>query len=195
MSSGTPRWRLRVAAILAIALCSAYVSVVTGHRLDHGSSSWHGTDAESRTEESRTEMRFVFGPGRQATFGVSIRNRGRWPVTITGINDGPGDQQVFKVVRLAMNHVDNPGAVVLDPAAAVPFRSVSVAAGTELPVFVTITMPDVQMAPGSGLFFEHLVVDYEVLGLPRQQRVPMGFRVLVHSANGYVPPDRARPAR
>ncbi|GHJ56876.1 hypothetical protein Nm8I071_61830 [Nonomuraea sp. TT08I-71] len=108
-------------------------------------------------------------------------------MTITGINEGPADQQVFKVARLAVNPADKAIAVVFDPAAAAPFRSIRVAAGLELPVFVTITIPDVEMAPGSGLFFDDLAVDYEVLGLPRHQRVPMGFRLLVHSANGYVP--------
>ena len=76
---------------------------------------------------------------------------------------------------------------MFDPAAAAPFRSISVGAGMELPVFVTITMPDVEMAPGSGLYFEDLAVDYDVLGLPRHQRVPMGFRLFVHSPDGYVP--------
>lgn len=132
-------------------------------------------------------MRFAFSPGRQATFGTSIRNPGPWPVTITGINDGPTDQQVFTIARLAVNHAEKATAVVFDPAAAVPFRSIRVAAGMELPVLITITMPDVEMASGSGLFFEDLVVDYEVLGLPRHQRVPMGFRLMVHSANGHKP--------
>ncbi|MGC4757938.1 hypothetical protein [Micromonospora trifolii] len=108
-------------------------------------------------------------------------------MTITSINDGPADQQIFKIARLSVNHAENATAVVFDPAAAVPFRSIRVAAGMELPVFITITMPDVEMASGSGLFFEDLVVDYEVLGLSHHQRVPMGFRLVVHSANGYVP--------
>ncbi|RQW88934.1 hypothetical protein [Micromonospora globispora] len=185
----TRRRRLLIVATLAAALCAGYLSAIISHRLDHGSSWWHGADAESRTEGQRTEVRFAFNPGRQVTFGASIRNPGPWPVTITDIavNDGPADQHVFKIARLAVNHADEATAVVFDLAAAAPFRSNRVAAGAELPVFVTITIPDVEMAPGSGLFFDDLAVDYEVLGLPRHQRVPMGFRLLVHSANGYVP--------
>ncbi|WP_319463468.1 hypothetical protein [Micromonospora sp. RTP1Z1] len=180
----TRRRRLLVAAALAVALCTGYLSATIGHRLDHGSSWWHGADAESRTEGSRTEVRFAFNPGGQVTFGASIRNPGPWPVTITGIavDDGP-----VKIARLAVNHADEATAVVFDPAAAAPFHSIRVGAGMELPVFVTITIPDVEVAPGSGLFFDDLAVDYDVLGLPRQQRVPMGFRLLVLSANGYVP--------
>ncbi|GHJ47430.1 hypothetical protein Cs7R123_47720 [Catellatospora sp. TT07R-123] len=185
----TRRRRLLVAATLAVALCAGYLSATIGHRLDHGGSWWHGTDAQSRTEGPRTELRFAFIPGTEVTFGASIRNPGPWPVTITGVtvNDGPADQHVFKILRLAVNHADKATAVVFDPAAAEPLRSVRVAAGEELPVFVTIMIPDVEMAPGSGLFLDDLAVDYEVLGLPRHQRVPMGFRLSVHSANGYVP--------
>ncbi|MFG2169138.1 hypothetical protein [Micromonospora chersina] len=175
--------------MLAIALCAGYLSASIGHRLDHGSSWWHGADAESRTEGPRTEVRFAFNPGRQVTFGVSIRNPGPWPVTITGIA-GEGrqaDHHVFKIARLAANPADKATAVGFDPAAAAPFRSIRVAAGMELPVFVTITIPDVEMAPGSALGFDDLAVDYDVLGLPRHQRVPMGFRLLIHSASGYVP--------
>ncbi|MGA3538103.1 hypothetical protein ACK8GE_02215 [Micromonosporaceae bacterium DT194] len=184
------RWRLLVAATLAVALCTGYLSATLGHRLDHGSSWWHGADAESRTEGPRTELRFAFNPGRQITFGASIRNPGPSPVTITGIavDDGPADQHVFKVARLAANPaVDDSTAVVFYPATAAPFGSIRVGAGMELPVFVTITIPDVEQAPGAGLFFDDLAVDYDVLGLPRHQRVPMGFRLLVHSASGYVP--------
>ncbi|WP_405090254.1 hypothetical protein OG767_21660 [Micromonospora sp. NBC_01392] len=185
----TRRRRLLVAAALAVALCAAYLSATTGHRLDHGSSWWHGADAESRTEGPTTEVRFAFNPGGQVTFGASIRNPGPWPVTITGVagEGGPGNRHVFKIARLAVNPADEATAVVFDPAAAAPFRSIRIAAGTELPVFVTITIPDVEMAPGSGLFFDDLSVDYEVLGLRRHQRVPMGFRLLVQSASGHVP--------
>ncbi|SIN30736.1 hypothetical protein SAMN04489832_5160 [Micromonospora cremea] len=184
------RWRFLVAAMLAVALCAGYLSATIGHRLDHGSSRWHGADAESRTEGQRTELRFAFSPGGQVTFGASIRNPGPWPATITGVNGRPSDQQVFKIARLAVNHADEATAAVFDPAAAEPFRSVRVAAGAELPVFVTITIPDVEFASGSSLFFDDLAVDYEVLGLPRHQRVPMGFRLSVYSANDYVPSGR-----
>ncbi|WP_446217783.1 hypothetical protein [Micromonospora sp. IBHARD004] len=142
-------------------------------------------------------MRFAFNPGGQITFGASIRNPGPSPVTITGIavDDGPADQHVFKVAGLAANHaVDESTGVVFDPATAAPFRSIRVGAGMELPVFVTVTIPDVEQAPGAGLFFDDLAVDYDVLGLPRHQRVPMGFRLFVHSPKGYVPAEgRKRP--
>ncbi|SCL66336.1 hypothetical protein [Micromonospora chersina] len=200
VSTRTPsvarRWRLLGAATLAVALCAGYPSVTMGHRLDHGSSWWHGADAETLTEGPRTEIRFAFSPRGQITFGASIRNPGPWPVTITGVavNDGPADQHVFKVVRLAVNHTAEANAM-FDPDAATPFRSMRVGAGTELPVFVTITIPDVEMAPGSGLFFDNLAVAYTVLGLPRHQRVPMGFRLSVLSPDGYVPDDARNQPR
>ncbi|MFI7606049.1 hypothetical protein ACIBTV_13080 [Micromonospora sp. NPDC049366] len=186
------RRRLLLAATLAVALCAGYLTATLGHRLDHGSSWWHGADAQSRTEGPTTEVRFTFNPGDQITFGASIRNPGPSPVTISDIavDDGPADQHVFKVASLAANHaVDESTAVVFDPVTAAPFQPVRVGAGMQLPVFVTITIPDVQQSPGAGLYFDDLAVDYDVLGLPRHQRVRMGFRLFVHSPNGYVPTE------
>ncbi|WP_422751448.1 hypothetical protein [Micromonospora sp. WMMD1219] len=191
------RRRRFLAAALAVMLCTGYLVSTLGHRLDHGSSWWHGADAASRTEGSTTEVRFAFSPGGQITFGVSIRNPGPWPVTIRGIavDDGPADRHVFKVARLtAGSPVGEPAALVFDPATASPLRSAEVGPGRELPVFVTITIPDVEQAPGGGLVFDDLAIGYDVLGLPRHQRVPMGFRLFVHSPRGYVPgEDRKRP--
>lgn len=183
------RRRLLVAATLAVALCAGYLATTIGHRLDHGASRWHGADAQTRIEDSATEVQFGFEPGRQITFGASIRNPGPWPVTITDIavNDGPADRHVFKIANLAVNPADSPATAAFDPTASAPFRSITVASGAELPVFVTITIPNVEMAAGSGLVFDDLAVDYVVLGLPRHQRVPLGFRLSVRSVNGYVP--------
>ncbi|MBQ0897306.1 hypothetical protein KBX37_30290 [Micromonospora sp. U56] len=44
-----------------------------------------------------------------------------------------------------------------------------------------------EMAQGLRLIFDDLAVDYDVLSLPGHQPMPMGFRLSVHSANGYVP--------
>ncbi|MDG4828209.1 hypothetical protein O7627_02680 [Solwaraspora sp. WMMD1047] len=108
-------------------------------------------------------------------------------MTITGVGGEPADQGPLKVTRLAVNQAEEAGAAVFDPVAATSFSSVKVDAGEELPVFVTLTIPDVQMSSGSGLSIDSLGVTYEMLGVPRHQQVPMGFRLLVYSANGYIP--------
>jgi hypothetical protein len=185
----TPRRLLLVAAALAVVVFAGYLWTALGYRLDQGSSWWHGADADSRTDGSRTWLRFVFNPGAQVTFGLSIRNPGPLPVTITGValDDGPaGYQPIFKVVRVAVNRAVRSSAV-FDPAGATPLGAMRVGPGMELPVFVTITVPDVQMAPGAGIWEDGASVEYEVLGLFRHQRVPMGFRLFLYSANGYVP--------
>lgn len=185
----TRRWLFVVAATLAVVLCAGYLWTYFGYRLDHGSQSWHGADAESRTEGSMTELRYAFNPGAQVTFGVSIRNPGPWPITIIGITAGdfPADDPVLKTARVTVNHADKSTTAVFDPAAAAPLRSARVGAGMELPVFVTITIPDVQTTAGGGIFFEDVAVDYWLLGLAHHQRVPMGFRLELYSTNAYIP--------
>jgi hypothetical protein len=127
--------------------------------------------------------------GAQVTFGVSIRNPGPWPVTIIGITAGdfPADDPVFKTTRVTVNHADKSTTAVFDPAAATPLRSTRVGAGMELPVFVTITIPDVEVASGSSIWFGDVTVDYWLLGLAHHQRVPLGFRLSLYSPNGYIP--------
>jgi hypothetical protein len=172
--------------ILTVTLC-AYLTDTIGYSLEPGSSRWHGVDAVARTDGSGTEVRFAFRPRGQITFGFSIRNPGPWPVTITGVGGAPADQGPLKVTRLGVNQAEEAGAAVFDPAAATSFSSAKVDAGEELPVFVTLTIPDVPMSSGSGLSIDSLGATYEVLGVPRHQRVPMGFRLLVHSVNGHIP--------
>lgn len=177
-----------VAAALAVVLFAGYLWAAMSYRLDHGSSWWHGADADSGTDGLRTAVRFVFSPGRQVTFGVSIHNPGPVPVTITRVvvDDGPaGYEPISKVVSVAVDA--DTSTAVFDQAAATPLRSMRIGPGKELPVFVTITMPDVEISPGGGLFIDDVTVDYEVLGLFRHQRVPMGFRLLLHAPNGDAP--------
>jgi hypothetical protein len=87
------------------------------------------------------------------------------------------NDEVFRTTRVAAR----------TPAGDETFRSTTIASGEELSVLVTVVIPDVPMAPGSGLFFDDIWVGYDVLGTPRHQRVPLGFRVLVRAADGQQP--------
>ena len=177
-----------IAAALALVLFVGYLWAAESYRLDHGGMSWHGADADDGTIGSRTGVRFAFSPNKLATFGVSIRNPGPVPVTITRVvvDDDPDGYAIFKVVNVAVGRADTSTAV-FDQAAATPLRSMRIGPGKELPVFVTITMPDVPSVPGGDLYTDDLTVDYEVLGLFRHQRVPMGFRLSLHTPGGDTP--------
>lgn len=182
------RWKFLVAAVLVVlAAVLAWHQVVTrGYTLEHGSSSWHGADAETITDGATTDFRYAFSPGGQVTFGVSVRNPGPWQVTITGLTVDDSPEPVFKTARVAVSPMNN-SIPMFDPAAATPLGSRTLDAGMELSALVTITIPDVEQAAGAGLRFERIAVDYDVLGVHRHQWVPMGFGVFVYSANGYVP--------
>jgi hypothetical protein len=179
-----------IAAALAVVLFVGYLWAGESYRLDHGSSSWHGADADYGTIGSRTGVRFAFSPNKLATFGVSIRNPGPLPVTITRVvvDDDSDGYAIFKVVNVAAGRADTSTAV-FDHAAATPLRSMRIGPGRELPVFVTITitMPDVTSVPGGDLYTDDVTVDYEVLGLFRHQLVPMGFRLSLHTPDDDAP--------
>jgi hypothetical protein len=177
-----------IAAALALVLFVGYLWAAESYRLDHGSTSWHGPDADYGTIGSRTGVRFTFSPNKLATFGVSIRNPGPLPVTLTRVvvDDDSDGYAIFKVVSAAAGRADASTAV-FDQAAATPLRSARIGPGKELPVFVTITMPDVPSVPGEDLYTDGITVDYEVLGLFRHQLVPMGFRLSLHTPDTDAP--------
>lgn len=177
-----------IAAALALVLFVGYLWAAESYRLDHGSTSWHGPDADYGTFGSETGVRFAFSPNKLATFGVSIRNPGPLPVTVTRVvvDDDSDGYAIFKVVNVAVN-LAGASTAVFDRAAATPLRSARIGPGKELPVFVTITMPDVRTVPGGYLYTDDVTVDYEVLGLFRHQTVPMGFSLLLHTLDGDAP--------
>jgi hypothetical protein len=177
----TSRRRQLIAAALAVAVCVGFSWVAVSDRLDHGSAWWNGGYAEVRGEGPGTELRFDFRPGGQLRFGTTIRNRGLLPVTVTDVGD---DSKVLPTVLVEANEADD---VLFDPAAAKPFRPTRVPAGAELPVFVTMTMPDVEFSAKSSLFLDEIAASYTVLGVPRHEQVPLGFRLMVYSVDGYVP--------
>ena len=177
-----PRWRLVVAAVtvtIVVVLGGGYLLTTTSHRLEQGSWSWRSADAEDLRAGPTREVRYVFQRGGQLQFGASIRNPGPWPVTITNVavNEGPAEYHQFKVVALTMTYTDGSEANTRDP---MPFAATTVAVGAELWVYVTMTMPDVEMGPGSAMYFGDLAVTYRVLGMTRHEWVPMGFYLAMH---------------
>ncbi|MEV0717878.1 hypothetical protein [Asanoa sp. NPDC050611] len=170
---------------MTFVLFAGYLTTALTHRLDHGGSWWQDGAAEVRTESERTQLVFTFYPGDRMTFGTTIRNPRPWPVTITGVADD-GDH-IFRVSSVTMNRPGDAGYVNFDSTTAVAFQPVNLGPGEEPPVFVTVTMPDVQFGEGSGLVFDDVAVSFNALGLPRHQQVPLGYRVWVRAPNGYVP--------
>jgi hypothetical protein len=179
------RRRRRVVGLVAVILWAGYLTAGLTHRLEQGGSWWHDAEAATRVEEDRTQLVFTYNPGAPMTFGTTIRNPRPWPVTITGFWED--ENRVFKHARVTMNRPGDAEFVSFDPATATAFEPIRLDPGNELPVFVTVTMPDVEFAAGSGIIFDTVMVHFNALGLPRDQQVPLGYRIRVRSPDGYVP--------
>ncbi|GIH03370.1 hypothetical protein Rhe02_14370 [Rhizocola hellebori] len=174
----TRRRKLVLAVVVVAAvLAGADVWTVNSHRLENGSS-WGSINAEIRSVGPLTEARQPFVRGGQVSLVASIRNPGPWPVTITDVTTGV---DYLKIAQLTMIHVDE-NTRDFRSSASVPFGAAKVGKGEELTIFATITLPDVERAPGSSTSFDTLTVAYRVLGQSRRQQVPMGFYLTLYTA-------------
>jgi hypothetical protein len=126
-----------------------------------------------------TELRFAFRPNGTFVFSTSIRNPGRWPVEVTDVSlhgwSGQGQGPRYVVERLLYGYDDGSGTHAYVPEQASPWKPVSVAPNAVLTLFLTVKIPNVEMAKGSSHYWEDVSVRYKVLGLPQQQQVPIGF--------------------
>ena len=173
-----------LASCLAVAILgSAFLVTVVAQGLEHGSQAWYGgPDARITTARSTTEVAHVFAPGARFTFGTSVHNPGPWPVTIVRIGTG----EVFATVDVK---VVRPQALTVasGPDAAQPFTRVTVPAGAEFMAFVTVAAPTVEMGTGTTTYFGELTVTYEIFGLARRDRIPIGFDVGVYVPDSTAP--------
>lgn len=184
------RGKVLLALVMAAVLGWAGLLVtIVGQGVEQGSLAWHEPDADVRNADAMTEVRYAFEPGGHVTFGASVRNPGPWPVTISAVTVGnPGDYQVFPVAHAEMIPYGQTTPGTYGPAAATPFSPTTVEPGEELAVFLTVTIPEAEMAPGSGLFFDDLAVSYAVFGFMHHQRIPMTFRLAVYAADNAASP-------
>ncbi|NUT21772.1 MAG: hypothetical protein HOV77_21570 [Hamadaea sp.] len=179
----TIRRKIALAACVAVAvLGSAFLVTVIAQGVQPGSETWYGTDARVRKDVSTTEVAYVFAPGSRFTFGTSIRNPGPWPVTIVDI----AANEVFSAVDVSIIDRSEPMTVPFGPDAARPFAAVTLPAGGEIAVFLTVMEPAVEMSPGSTTYFSDITVTYEVFGFGKLRRVPIGFDVGVYVPDAQV---------
>lgn len=170
----TRRRKLVLAAVVAVGMVlGGYGWTVASHRLEQGNGAYYPKGSEVRRAGPVTEARIPFIRGGEFSFGITIRNPGPWPVTITDV--AIGDH--FTVADLTMIVADE-NTRAFGPSEAVPFKAAKLAKGGEMHVFIKATMPDLETA-GTWSMHEQLVT-YQVLGQTRQQRAPMGFYLALY---------------
>ncbi|MGW5556927.1 hypothetical protein ACWER9_06855 [Micromonospora sp. NPDC003944] len=173
------RGRIILAAVLVtLVLLATYLTITLRYRLDDGNV-WANPQADSSvTAGHATEYRYVAQPGRSIEYGFSIANRGPFTVRLKDVvkDHGPG----FAVEQVHMNMDLDRG---IERGKAALFRPIDIQAGDQIFLWVTLRFFDdlllSHQIPCAGFSFETQKIRFNVLGLQREQTVPMGYSVSV----------------
>ncbi|MEU8425495.1 hypothetical protein AB0C15_31935 [Micromonospora sp. NPDC048835] len=173
------RGRVVLAAVLvALALLATYLTVTLRYRLDDGNIGANPQASSSVTAGHVTEYRYVARPGGSIEYGFSIANRGPITVRLEDVvrDDGPG----FAVEQVHTNLDVDRG---IERGKAALFRPIDIPAGEQILLWVTLRFSDDFLLnyriPCAGFSFETQRIRFNVLGLQREQSVPIGYFVSI----------------
>jgi hypothetical protein len=138
---------------------------------DHANSNLHDIDNSVRT------YRYVEGGRTYAT--VWIFNKGRWGVTLTGVDrPEPASAGLIAIADVRMADESAP----LDPAASTPFRSFSLGHGEGQAVMLVLQFGHCEdFSVGTAETFVSLPVHFRILGISRMARLDLSEGIMVQA--------------
>lgn len=141
-----------------------------------------GSERWIRTEHPFERTKYVasFTYGVETWFAFEVRNDGRWPVTITGIERTQSDEvALFRITGLRMWRCVLPGCDggLAGYDESVPFKPVELRRGRgSVELFIIGRFGDCQFfQPGSTSFFSSVNLYGRVLGISRTFKLRLGF--------------------
>lgn len=177
------RARRRGKAILAslvvvLVLLSTYLTITLRYKLHQGNFGANPQALSSATAGPYTEYRYLAQPGRIVEYGFKA-------VTTDG---GPG----YAVDQVHVNM--DVGREGFERGKATPFEPFDLPAGDQIFVWVTLRFSEDLLLnyqpPCAGFSFATHEVRFNVLGMQREQRVPIGYFIRVET-----PDAEGRPCR
>lgn len=176
-------WNVRLFLILlaaTIAAVSGWLVYANTYELEEGSfgGSAPSSGGVRRTAAGAEELRFPHHAGGTYEVYLSLRNPGAVPVRISAI--GHENIATYTIARMTMIVNGGAKAECCSPSDAEPFRPVEVAAGSELYLFLTLRVEDEEWPPCLTKWFSAMPVRYSVLGVDRQQDVPLRAAISFH---------------
>ena len=184
---------LLVAGLLALlaALVAGGAGVLVRYQpLRTGSSSQspQGSKGVDSTDSSdgRTTYLVQYQDGRTASYGFSIRNDGRWGITVVGFG---GSEQTGGLLDHFVYRMSDTGFTVDEGA----FKPFALGPGKERSIIVMATFANCESYIAlAGVIYDHVTVRYKTLGIERTTEVPFGIKVeVVSPANANCPRPRA----
>lgn len=185
------RWWLALVVLLGL-LAGSGTYLANYQPLEMGSSFGPGPDYLATTVEppyvevATVPLRYR---DRETTwFALTIRNRGPWGVTVTGVMKSFGGLVEIAGARI---HPD-PDFALPELSETLPFHSFSLASGTERAIVVVGRFANCEsyLSPGGGTIMEGISVRYRVLGISKTAYIEFRQGLVV-----ITPPDSGCPSR
>ncbi|MGC4756835.1 hypothetical protein [Micromonospora trifolii] len=172
--------RGRISAIVAVVLLllsAAYLTVTLRYGLGAGNSWAHPQSFSDSSAGDIREYRYLAQSGRTIEYGFSIANRGPVSVTLEEVVDHGGLEYSVDRVRMEPD-VTRQGVTGFH---AVPFQPIDLGQDDQVFIWVTLRFPEgAQMGgPCAAFRFDTQSVRFTALGMPREQRVPIGHVIAV----------------
>ncbi|MEV5208058.1 hypothetical protein AB0K35_11365 [Micromonospora sp. NPDC053740] len=172
------RGRISVVVVVVLLLLSAaYLTVTLRYELGPGNSWAHPQSFSDSSAGDIREYRYLAQPGRTIEYGFSIGNRGLVTVTLEGVVDQGGLEYSVDRVRMEPD-VTRQGITGFH---AVPFQPIDLRPDDQVFLWVTLRFPEGAQVSGpcAAFWFDTQSVRFTALGMPREQRVPIGHVIKV----------------
>ncbi|MGC4865616.1 hypothetical protein ACLQ3B_09295 [Micromonospora sp. DT53] len=173
-----------VVAVVLLLLFAAYLTVTLRYELGAGNSWAHPQSFSDSSAGGIREYRYLAQPGRTIEYGFSIANRGPVTVKLDEVVDHGGFQYSVDRVRIEPD-VTRQGVTGFS---AVPFQPIDLRPDDQVFIWVTLRFPEGAQVSGpcAAFWFDTQSVRFTALGMPREQRVPIGhvIRVTTPEADG-----------
>ncbi|MFI6263156.1 hypothetical protein [Micromonospora sp. NPDC051006] len=179
------RRRIKIAlaaSLVLLVLLTAYLTVTLRYELTPGSRGWYPDAYSDVTAGDVTEHRHLARSGRTIEFATSIANPGPLTVRLEEVVDDGGVDYTLEGVRMN-DRRPGAGMSALDAA---PFRPIDLRPDSEVLVYLTLRLLEVPNTTCAGFWLHSQRVRFKVLGMTREQLVPMRnvISVLTPKANG-----------
>ena len=175
---------------MVLVLLSTYLTITLRYKLHQGNFGANPQALSSATAGPYTEYRYLAQPGRSIDYGFSIANRGPLTIRLKEVTKDGGPGYVVDQVHVNMD-VDREG---FERGKATPFEPIDLPAGDQIFVWVTLRFSEDLLLnhqpPCAGFSFATHEVRFNVLGMQREQRVPIGYFIRVET-----PDADGRPCR
>ncbi|KAB1903299.1 hypothetical protein F8279_23860 [Micromonospora sp. AMSO1212t] len=178
------------ALVVVLVLLSTYLTITLRYELHQGNFGANPQALSSATAGPYTEYRYLAQPGRSIEYGFSIANRGPLTIRLKEVTKDGGPGYVVDQVHVNMD-VNREG---FERGKATPFEPIDLPAGDQIFVWVTLRFSEDLLLnyqpPCAGFSFATHEVRFNVLGMQREQRVPIGYFIRVET-----PDADGRPCR